>query len=190
MILWTGVAVGLLGLAATASNGVTLLLRSFRTTVRAAIQRLRPKRKPKIHYVYSSDGGTGSDSAVAIVIPAAETASVEKRLGSLEARVGRLETETQAHQKAVAGSVAAMSSNVASLSTRVNRGEIDAALADARGLGPVAFGFVMTAVAHQLASLALFGAFFTVAALFVTARVGWLVFPSIIRESGIQSAAD
>jgi hypothetical protein len=94
-----------------------------------------------------------------------------------------LEQETRTRQDAVAGRVAAISTNLSDLSSQFSHEKVESALADVRGISPVAFGFVMTAVPYQLECVSLFGALFTGAALVVTAGVGSLVFPNMLRAS-------
>jgi hypothetical protein len=190
VILWTGVAVGLVGLAATASNGLALLIRGLRERI-TVVWRWRRKAAPVV-LVADPDGAFGRErtfAAFPTLIPPPD-ASVEMQLDairanydSLQERVRHLEGETRSRHESVAGSVAAIHSNLSTLTTRIDREQINAALVDARGFGPLAFGFVMTAVPHPLASVSLFGALFTAAALVVTAGVGSLVFPNMLRAS-------
>jgi hypothetical protein len=72
---------------------------------------------------------------------------------------------------------------MSTLTKRLDDESSDSAHTDARGLGPVAFGFVMVVVPNQLASVSLFGAFFTAVAILVTVATANLVFPGVLRSS-------
>src|ERR1035437_5145548 len=204
IILWTGVSVGLVGLAATASNGVALILRRIRQGAATArrwidhqLTRIFPSRRKHVTVVplTATAAATVSVSAMAYVTvtppPDApielQLDAIRRNFDALQGRLQRLEEQSQSRHSALSSSLDALTSEVreglATLISRLDVEASDTARTDARGLGPVAFGFVMVAVPNQLASVPLFGAFFTVAALFVTAAITRLVFPGVLRSS-------
>lgn len=204
VILWTGVAVGVVGLAATASNGVALMLRRIRVLAEAA-QRWIEHRLARIFPSRRRDATARPPTAISSAISSASgvfttmtrrqaDATVEvqldvlwKNFESLQSRLQHLEEQTQSHHSALSASLDALTTEVreslSKLTARLDEEASDAARTDARGLGPVAFGFVMVAVPDHLASVSLFGAFFTVAALIVTAATVKAVFPGMLRTS-------
>jgi hypothetical protein len=205
-ILWIGVSVGLIGLAATASNGVTLILQGIRRVVATArrwidhqLARIFPSRRKHVAVVpmTATVAATASVSATAYatVIPPPD-APVEVQLevmrgnfDTLQRRVQRLEEDSRSRHSDLSSSIAALTSDVrdglSTLAGRLDREASAAARTDARGLGPVAFGFVMVAVPSQLASAPLFGAIFAAAAIFVTAVTMRTVFPGVLRSSRV-----
>lgn len=204
MILWIGVAVGLVGLAATAANGIALIVRRIRQgTVDARrwidhrLALLFPSRRKSVTVtpLTATAVGTATVSATAygMMTPPADAPievqleAMRNNLGTLERRLQRLEEQSRSQHSALSSTLDSLSNEVqdglSTLTRRLDDEAGNAAQTDARGLGPVAFGFVMVAVPNQLASVSLFGALFTAVALFVTAGTANLVFPGVSRSS-------
>lgn len=204
MILWTGVVVGLVGLAATASNGVALMLRRLRQWAAAArrwidhqLARVFPSRRRDVTVVPL----TASAHAVAHVtgsafgtMKAPPGAPVDQRLDVLEraidlvnTRITQVEQDARSRHSELSGKHDALTTEVresiTTLARRLDDESTDAARTDARGLWPVAFGFVLVAVPSQLAHFSGVGAAVTAAALIVTAAVGQMIFPDVLRRS-------
>jgi hypothetical protein len=90
-----------------------------------------------------------------------------RAIESIYSRMDHFERQSLSRDSALEASLDALTSEVRGISTLTRRLDDEASAAartDARGLGPVAFGFVMVAAPDHLASVSLFGAFFTDAA--------------------------
>ena len=110
-----------------------------------------------------------------------------RAIESIYSRMDHFERQSLSRDSALEASLDALTSEVregiSTLTRRLDDEASAAARPDARGLGPVAFGFVMVAVPDHLASVSLFGASFTDAALIVTAATALAVFPGVLRSS-------
>ena len=177
VILWTGVGVGLVGLAATASNGMALILRRIRRGaapgkrwIDRQLTSLFPSRRkevtgsPLAGTLSLAMGFTGSLSMWVTPPPDApvqvQLDAIRANLDVLQKRIQDLGQQSQSRHSALSSRLDALADEVrggfSTVASRLDDEASDAARTDARGLGPVAFGFVMVAVPHPLASISLF----------------------------------
>ena len=204
VILWIGVAVGLVGLAATASNGVALILRAIRaqllqlkTRTRHQLARIFPSLRQSVTVMPLVATAVASANLVGVLtgtVTPPPDAPIEVQIEAIRNAIEALQQRQEQHERqhrerhdALSGRVDALSSEardgLAALTKRLDYEESAAATADARGLGPVAFGFVMVAVPDHLASVSGIGAAFTAAALFTTAWTMQKVLPGLLKAS-------
>ena len=117
VILWIGLAVGIVGLATTAPNGVALIIRNIRRRIEERVAQLFPSRRTHTNaYAEAADTAAASDSAVAYVKRGvAEDASIEElvevigeNLQALQDRVEQYEKDSLARHTALAQSVDAL----------------------------------------------------------------------------------
>lgn len=200
VILWIGVAVGLIGLGATAANGTALILRRLRQGAATAkrwtdgqLARVFPSRRKEVSVQAASATVTAQGSPVLLgfgtMVPPKD-APVEQQLEairsnaeSLQRRVEYLEQQSQSRHSALVSGLGEIREGLTAVTGRLNEEATNSALTDARGLWPLAFGFVMVAVPNQLASASLFGAFIAAAAIAVTGWTVQTVGPGVLRTS-------
>lgn len=192
VILWIGLAVGIVGLATTAPNGVALIIRNIRRRIEERVAQLFPSRRTHTNaYAEAADTAAASDSAVAYVKRGvAEDASIEElvevigeNLQALQDRVEQYEKDSLARHTALAQSVDALrtqlTDRITNLTTRLDEEASNAARTDARGLLPVAFGLVMVTVPSQLAHWSLLGALVSATAMVFTVGTAQKVFSTL-----------
>ncbi len=199
-ILWLGLLVGLAGLATTAANGVALFIKEqlvpAKRRVAQGLARTLGRPGPTVRTItgiakvgVSALSATASGTrTVSSDAPVQEQLdAIRYNLASLTDRVGELAKTSQERHGEVSQRVdsvtAELRENIGILTTRMNAEERDRARTDARGLWPVAFGFVMVAIPAKLASVSGLGATVTLAALFVTAAVARTVFEETLDRS-------